>query len=107
MFLELMCLEVHLRRKYDEFLLLALPLHTHVMILLKVVLQRLIVDVVVRIPAICSVAQEAPLMILPTMHIELIVTIKPLSTEATQRVAFEATLVLGPWVVVSLRHMQL
>lgn len=46
-------------------------------------------------------------MLLPTMHIELVITIKPLPTEATQRMSLEATLVLSPWVVITLRHMHL
>jgi hypothetical protein len=46
-------------------------------------------------------------MLLPTMHIELIIAIKSLSTEAAQRVSLETTLILSSRVVVSISHMLL
>jgi len=105
--LELMCLEIHLGRKDDEFLLQALSIHTHEMILLKMVLERIVVDVIMRIPAIRSVAEEASLMLLPTMHIKLVIPVEPLPTEAAQWMALETTLVDCSWIIISLRHMLL
>jgi hypothetical protein len=46
-------------------------------------------------------------MLCSAVNIQLIVTVEPLPTKATQRMAFESTLINSSGIVVSLLHMPL
>lgn len=76
------------------------------MILSKVQFQSGVIDIILWLPS-SPITDKTPLMLLPTMHIKLIISIKPLSTEPTLRVAFKATLVDSARIVVAFFHMSI
>lgn len=100
-----MCLQIHLRRENHELLCLTLAIEAHIVILTEVVLQRLIVDIVMWVSAVLSVAQETSLVLLSAVNIQLIISIESLSTEAAKWMTLEARLIHCSWVIVSLAHM--
>ncbi len=102
---KLMSFEVYLRVEDNEFFLKTLPVETQEMVLLKMFLKRVVVLVVMRLPGVASVADEAPLMLVPTMFIELIVIIKPFATETAERMPLETRLVDCSGLVVAFPHM--
>jgi len=67
-------------------------------------LQTIIIDIILRLSA-SPIADKTSLMLLPTMHIQLILPIKSLSAESTFRMALETALIDCSRVVVSLLHM--
>ena len=63
--------------------------------------ERVVVNKVLLLPSlISSVADMTSLVLVPTMHIELVVAVETLSTEATLRVSLESTLIDSPWIIV-------
>jgi hypothetical protein len=83
MLLQLMCLEINFGIKSNKFLLQTFPLITHKVVLPKMRIQRLVIEVVLRLATTRAITDKAPLMLIPTMNIQLIFTIKPQSTEGT------------------------
>ena len=72
------------------------------MILPKVSFQGIIIDVILLLPGLMSsVTDMASLMLVPTMRIELVVTVKTSLAEPAFWVAFEATLIYCSGVVVT------
>jgi hypothetical protein len=97
-----MCLDIHFRIEHDEFLVQALLIRTKEMIFLEVQFQRVVVDKVLLLPAfIATIADMAPLVLLPAMYVQLIIPIEPLSTESAFWVSLESTLIDSPWVIVT------
>lgn len=102
MSLDLMCFEVHLRVENHEFLLETLPVWAQEVVLAKVDFERVIVDVILLLPAtLPSVANMAALVLVSAMSVQLVVPIKALATKATFRMSPEAALIHGTWVVVA------
>ena len=64
--------------------------------------KRIVVDKVLLLASLIpSVANMASLVLVPTMRIELIVAVEPLSTETTLGMPLEAALIDGPWIIIS------
>jgi hypothetical protein len=102
MALNLMCFQVHLGVKYDKLLLETLPVRAQEMVLAEVDFQRVVVDVVLLLPAtIASVADVAALMLVSAVGVQLVVPIEARVTEATFRMPPKAALVLCTRVVVA------
>jgi hypothetical protein len=78
-----MSLEIDLRIKSNELLLQTLPLLTHEVILAKMLKQRLVIEVILRLTTPQTITDKAPLMLIPTMNIQLIIPIEPHPTERT------------------------
>ena len=70
-------------------------------------LERLIIDIIVRVSAVLSVAQEASLVLLSAVYVQLVVAIESLPTEAAEWMALETRLIHCSWVIVPLAHMSL
>ena len=72
------------------------------MVLAKVVLERVVVDIVLLLTTtVTSIADVAAFVLVTTMRVQLVVAIETFSTKATFRVSLEPTLVNGAWVVVT------
>jgi hypothetical protein len=100
--LDLMCFEVHLRVEDHEFLLETLPVRTQEVVFAKVHFERVVVDVVLLLPAaLPSVANVAALVLVSTVSVQLVVSVEALPTEATFRVSSKTTLVFCARVVVA------
>lgn len=100
--LELMGFEVHFRIKYNKFLLQALTVRAHEVVFPEVLLERIVVDIVLLLPAsFSSVTDVAALMLVATMRVELIVSVEALSAESAFRVSLETTLINCAGVVVA------
>jgi hypothetical protein len=70
-------------------------------------LQGVIVPVIMRLPRVPPIADEAPLVLVAAMLIQLIVVVKSLAAETTQRVSLESRLVCGSRLIVSVSHVLL
>jgi hypothetical protein len=99
--LKVVGLEVHLRLEDDEFLLQALFVKAEEVISLKVFLQSVVVQIVVRLAWGSSIADMAPLMLLTTMSVQLIVAVEVLLAETASRVPLKSALVNGARLVVA------
>lgn len=72
------------------------------MIFSKVILQIVVVEIVLRFPTlVTTVAEVTALMLLPTVRVQLVVSIESLSAETTLRMPLEPTLINGSRIVVS------
>lgn len=99
--LQLMSFEIHLTFKNNKFLLQAFLIQTEKVIFLKVVLEGIIVNVVLMAAIIrLSVTYVTSLVLVPTVGIQLIITVEAFATEFTFGVAFETTLVNGTGVII-------
>ena len=97
-----MCLQIHLRLEDDELLLQAFLIGAHEMVTPKVLLQRVIVDVILLLTApTSSIANMASFMFVPTMDVQFIVPIESLSTETAFWMPLEPTLVDSARVIIS------
>ena len=64
----LVSLEIHLRVEHNEFLLQALPVWAHEVVFPEMLFERIVVDVVLLLPAaILTIANMATLMLVSTM----------------------------------------
>jgi hypothetical protein len=101
--LQLMCLQVHLRVEYGKLLLQALSVRAQEVVFPKVHLKGIVVDVVLLLPApiVSSIADVTALVLVPTMRVKLVVSVKSLATEATFRVSLEAALIDRSGVIVA------
>lgn len=70
-------------------------------------LQGVIVPVIMRLPRVPPIADEAPLVLVAAMLIQLIVVVKSLAAETAQRVSLESRLVCGSRLIVSVSHVLL
>jgi hypothetical protein len=77
------------------------------MILLEVFLERVVVEVIVWMSRVPSVADEASFVLHPTVLVQLIVVVEPFSAEAAERMALETGLVRGAGLVVAMTHVLL
>lgn len=97
-----MSLEVHLRIEYNELLLQALPVRTHEVILPEVLFQRVVVDIVLLLPApFSAIADVTALVLVATMRVKLVVSVEALTAESTFRVSLKTALVDRARVVVA------
>jgi hypothetical protein len=98
-----MCLEIHLRVKYNELLVQAVSVWTQEVIFPKVDLEGVIVDIVLLFPAstVSAIANVAAFVLVPTMRVKLVVSIESLATKATFRVSLESALIDCAGVVVA------
>ena len=72
------------------------------MLFIKMLLQRIVIQEVLRVLASCSsIAKMAALVLLAAMGKQLVIAIKPLPAKATLRMTLEATLIDSARVVVS------
>ena len=99
---QLMRLQIHLRLEDDELLLQAFLISAHEMVTPKVLLQRIVVDVILLLAApIPAIANMASFMFVPTMDVQFIVSIESLTTETAFRMPFETALVDSARVIIS------
>ena len=103
MHFQLVCLEVHLRVKYNELLLHALSVWAQEVVFSKVHLKRIVVDIVLLLPAptVLTIADVAAFVFVPTMRVELVVPVEALATEATFRMSLESALIDRARVIVA------
>jgi hypothetical protein len=95
-------LQIHLTVKHDKFLVQTFLLCTYVMIILEVDSQSFVIDVILLLgPRVSSVAEEAALMIVPAVYIELIRGVEALPAETALWMALETALVLRARLVVA------
>lgn len=72
------------------------------MVLAKVVLERIIVDIVLLFATtVTSIANVAAFVLVSAVCVQLVVAVKSLSTKATFWVPLESTLVDGAWVIIA------
>lgn len=97
-----MSLEVHFRIEHNELLLQALPIRTHEVILPEMLFQRIVIDIVLLLPApFSAIADVAALVLVATMRVQLIVSVEALTTESTFRMSLKAALVDRTRVIVA------
>lgn len=60
-----------------------------------------------RLPGVPPIADEAPLVLVAAMLIQLIVVVESLAAETTQRVSLESRLVCGSRLIISVSHVLL
>lgn len=97
-----MAFQVHLRLKNHELLLQTLLVQAEEVVFLEMFLERVVVDIILLLAmSRSSITDMTPLVLVTTMGIQLVVSVEPLSTEPTLRVAFEAALVNGSRDIVS------
>lgn len=104
---EVVCLHVQLRLEDDKLLLHASAVRAQEVVLLEVPLELLVVEEVVRLSRVPSVADEAALVLHAAVLKQLVVVVEALAAEAAQRVALEARLVGGAGPVVAVAHVLL
>lgn len=105
MFTQVMSLEIHFRFEHDKLLLHTFTVVTEEMILLEVLFECVVVEVVVGVSRLSTIANKATFVLHATVLIEAIVIVKSLATEATQRVTFEAGLISRAGFVVAAAHV--
>lgn len=75
------------------------------MVFLEVLLQRVVVLEIMRLPRVSSIANEASLMLIATMLVQFVAVIETLAAESTERVSLKSRLVNCARHVVSFPHM--
>jgi hypothetical protein len=105
-FLQLVGFQVDFCIEDNEFLLQTWRIRTHEMILPVMQRQTVIVNIVLRLTA-SPIANKAPFMFLPTMNIQLIIPVEPLSAESAFWMAFETTLINSPGIIIAFPHVLL
>ena len=102
MFNKLMRLQVQFRVKDHEFLLQALAIQTREVLFTEMLLQAIVVHKVPRVVATSpAIADMTSLVPVTAMRIQLVIAVKPLPTEPTLWMTFEAALIYGARVVVA------
>lgn len=72
------------------------------MILSKMHLQRIVVDIILLLAAsFATITDMTPFVLVPTMRVKLIVSVKSFTAEATLWMSLETALVNRTWVIVS------
>lgn len=100
--LELVGLEVHFRIEHNKLFLQAFTVWAHEVVFSEVLLERIVIDKVLLLPAsFSSVADVATLMLVATMRVELIVSVEALAAESTFRVSLETALINCARIVVA------
>jgi hypothetical protein len=96
--------QIDFRIKDNELLLQTWRIRTHEMILPVMQRQTVIVNIVLRLTA-SPIANKAPFMFLPTMNIQLIISVESLSAKSAFWVALETALVDGPGIIITFPHV--
>ena len=97
-----MRLQIHFRLEDDELLLQAFLIGAHEMVTPKVLLQRTVIDVILLLAAPTpSIADMTSFMFVPTVNVQLIVSIESLSTETAFRMPLETALVDSARMIIS------
>lgn len=97
-----MSLKIHLRFKDYKFLLQALFVHTQEMISAEVVLQCVVIDKVLLLPAVRpAVADMASFMPVATMCVKFVVSVEALSAKSALGVSLEAALLEATRLVIA------
>lgn len=97
-----MSLEIHFRIEHNELLLETFPVWARKVVFLKVLLKRVVVDIILLLSAAFSaVTDMATLVFIPAMCVKLVVSVEALTTEAALRMTLETTLVDSPRIVVA------
>lgn len=104
---EVVSLHVQLGLEDDKLLLQASAVRAQEVVLLEVFLQLFIVEEVVGLSRISSVAEEASLVLHAAVLKQLVVVVEALAAEAAERVALETRLVSGAGLVVAVAHVLL
>lgn len=105
MLAELVRLEVHLGLEDDKLLLEALAVRAEEMVPPEMFLERVVVEVVMRLPRVPPVTQETSLVLVAAVLVQLVAVVEARAAEAAQRMAPEARLVGGAGLVVAVPHM--
>jgi hypothetical protein len=74
-------------------------------ILLEVVYKSVIIKIIVRFPRISSITDKTPLMLHPTVLVELVVVVKALSAKPAEGMSLEASLVGSTGFVIAVTHV--
>lgn len=97
-----MCFQIHLGLKDIRLVCLTFSIQTDKVGFSKVFLEFLVVEVILRISAtIPPVTDMTSFVLLPTMSVEFVVTIKALFAKSAFRMTFEAGLVDCTWIVIA------
>ena len=97
-----MCLNIHLRIKDNKLFLQTFPIRAQKVILSEMYLKRVIVDIILLLPAfVTTIADMAAFVLVATVRIKLIVSVKTLPTEAALGVPLKTTLVYCAGVIVA------
>jgi hypothetical protein len=107
MLIDPVSLQVHFRFENDKLLLLTLCVGTGEVVLLEVIFEGRIVTIVVRLPGVPPITDEAPLVLHAAMVVELVVIVKAFAAEAAHRMALETSLIGCAGLVVAATHMLL
>ena len=102
---ELVGFEIHLRLEYDKLLLETFPVIADEVVLLEMLLQCIVVDVVVWLSRVSPVAEEAPLMLVAAMFVQLVAVVESGAAETAERMAPETRLIRRTWFVISMAHV--
>lgn len=102
MSLQLMSLEIDLGFEDDKLFLQALPIGAEEVVLFEMLLQRVVVHIVLLLPAgISSVTDMTSFMLVSAMGVKLIVTVESLPAKSTLRMTPEATLINCARVIIA------
>lgn len=102
MCLNLVTLQVHLGLENHKLLFQALFIQASEMILVKVILQRVVVNIILLLTMRgASVTDVATFMFITAMSVQLVVAVESLTTKSTFRVSPEATLVYSSRLVIA------
>lgn len=77
------------------------------MILSEMQFQGVVVEIVLWFVACVPIADEASLVLISAMNVQLVITVKSLTTKAANRVSSEATLIDRTWIIVAFLHVPL
>jgi hypothetical protein len=75
------------------------------MVFLEMLLEGIVIEIVVWLPRVSPVADEAPLMLVSAMLVQFVAVIKPGTAEAAQRMPSETRLINCAGFVVAVSHM--
>jgi hypothetical protein len=100
-------LEIHFRFENDKLLLLTLGVWTGKVVLFEVVLEGRIVTIIVRLPGVSPITDEAPLVLHAAVVVELVVVVKAFAAKAAHRMALEAGLIGRAGLVIAATHVLL
>lgn len=97
-----MCFQVQLGIKHNELLLQAFRINTSVVVFSEMLLERVVVNIILLLsPAVSPVTKVTSFMLVPTMGVELIVSVEALSAETAFRMTLEPALIYRSWVIIA------
>jgi hypothetical protein len=102
-----MRLQIHVRLENDKLFLQAFPVKAKKVVFLEVLFQGIIVQVVMGLPRVPAITDEASFVFITAMLVKFIIIIESFSAKAAERMSLEPGLINRAWEVVSTPHMPL